>query len=150
MTASGSSHPTDPTAADRVRDSGWRSRPATALIVALNLGVSAGYWALEAASPSVGNALEPWLWNTPRLVTERLWLWQLVTANFVHRGVLHLALGGHGTDRQAAPGFSDVVELAELAQIDHHGGAREPHAEQRHQTLPPGQDLGLALVGLKQ
>jgi len=78
-----------PPASDPAR-AGWRASPACTLVVAANLVVFAFERALPLAAPGVGT--EAWLWNTPPLVTGRLWLWQLLTANFVHAGVVHLAV----------------------------------------------------------
>jgi membrane associated rhomboid family serine protease len=70
----------------------WWLPPATALLAAATLAVSAFSWGLEAFSPPWGATLRLWLWNDPRLVVERGWLWQLLSANFVHSGVLHLGV----------------------------------------------------------
>jgi len=68
----------------------WRAAPACTLVVAANLVVFAFERALAIFAPHVGT--EAWLWNTPPLVTGRLWLWQLVTASFVHAGLVHLGV----------------------------------------------------------
>jgi membrane associated rhomboid family serine protease len=78
-----------PTAFARAH-AGWRAAPACALLVVANLAVFASERALAVAAPRVGT--EAWLWNTPPLVTGRLWLWQLVTAGFVHAGIVHLGV----------------------------------------------------------
>jgi membrane associated rhomboid family serine protease len=64
--------------------------PACASLAALCVAVFAFERAFAAAVPGAGT--EAWLWNTPPLVTERLWLWQLLTASFVHAGPAHLAV----------------------------------------------------------
>jgi membrane associated rhomboid family serine protease len=69
---------------------GWRAAPATLCFVAANLAVFAFERALLLLSPGVGT--EAWLWNTPPLVTGRLFLWQILTASFVHGGWLHLGV----------------------------------------------------------
>jgi membrane associated rhomboid family serine protease len=59
-------------------------------VVGASLAVFAFERALAVMAPGFGT--EAWLWNTPPLVTGRLWLWQLVTASFVHAGLVHLGV----------------------------------------------------------
>ena len=68
----------------------WRPPPACTFVVGANLAVFALERALAAVAPQVGT--EAWLWNTPPLVTEQLRLWQILTASFVHAGLVHLAV----------------------------------------------------------
>ena len=90
MRAEASEVPAASPAASNPARAWWRTRPACTLVVAANLAVFAFERALAVAAPHVGT--EAWLWNTPPLVTQRLWLWQVVTANFVHAGLLHLGV----------------------------------------------------------
>jgi membrane associated rhomboid family serine protease len=68
----------------------WRAPPACAGFAAANLAVFALERALAVMAPGFGT--EAWIWNTPPLVTRKLWLWQLLTANFVHAGLVHLGV----------------------------------------------------------
>ena len=64
--------------------------PATLLLVGVTLAGFAAEPLLAWLRPGFG--LEAWLWNTPLLVRERLYLWQPLTANFVHGSILHLGV----------------------------------------------------------
>ncbi len=44
------------------------------------------------APPRLGRTVRHILSNTPHLVTHELWLWQTLTANFIHNGFVHLAI----------------------------------------------------------
>jgi rhomboid protease GluP len=62
------------------------------IVVSLTVGVHVGMLWLTAISPEAGYSLHKLLWNNPHLVIERMWLWQVFTANFVHHGIIHLAM----------------------------------------------------------
>ena len=65
---------------------------ATATLLFLNVATFAALWGVRAMSPRAGQAVHHVLWNSPPLVTDRLWLWQIITANFVHSGIIHLSV----------------------------------------------------------
>jgi len=65
---------------------------ATTTIAALTLAFSTLCFLLAAISPQVGQVAQQWFSNSPHLVTEELWLWQPLTANFVHSGIIHLGV----------------------------------------------------------
>jgi membrane associated rhomboid family serine protease len=79
-----------PAADEPTRQPWWRAAPACSLVVAATLAVFAFERALPLFAPQVGT--EAWLWNTPPLVTQRLFVWQVLTASFVHAGPLHLGV----------------------------------------------------------
>ncbi|MEE9296663.1 MAG: rhomboid family intramembrane serine protease [Phycisphaerae bacterium] len=61
-------------------------------IVAVNVLVHVAGIMVQRVWPSYSATWQLYLWNSPRLVTERFYLWQLLTANFVHSGILHLSI----------------------------------------------------------
>lgn len=69
-----------------------RQSPATMTIAAVLVLTFAGLWAGHAAYPRVAGVVDRALWNTPSLVIDELWLWQVFTANFVHNGIVMLAV----------------------------------------------------------
>ena len=70
----------------------WSTAPATVTIVSLNLLIFALPLFLGGSFPGIHRAFGHILWNTPRLVRDDLYLWQLITANFVHTGPIHLSV----------------------------------------------------------
>ena len=70
----------------------WSTAPATATIASLNVMIFAFPLLLGGTFPEIHRVLGHILWNTPRLVREDLYLWQLITANFVHTGPIHLSI----------------------------------------------------------
>ena len=81
----------DESIADRHHDRPWwSSAPATAIIVLLNVIIFALPLLLGGTFPAIHRVVGQAFWNTPRLVREDLHLWQLITANFVHTGPIHL------------------------------------------------------------
>lgn len=70
----------------------WPNAPATAAVVSLNVLILALPLFFWGSFPSIHRALGHILWNTPRLVRDDLQLWQLITANFVHTGPIHLSI----------------------------------------------------------
>ncbi len=64
----------------------------TAVIAALTVATWTTCLVLTLNAPEVGQVAQRWLSNSPRQVVEHLWLWQLVTANFLHLGIFHLGV----------------------------------------------------------
>jgi membrane associated rhomboid family serine protease len=62
------------------------------LILCANAGMFIFLTLLEQLFPRMAEVIEPALWNTPRLVRQELHLWQPLTANFVHSGIVHLSV----------------------------------------------------------
>src|SRR6266508_86182 len=56
------------------------------------------------------------------------------------------ALAGHGAQADYAVLFPDVRQARDRVQVDERGGPAQAEVEERHQALPPGQELGLAAV----
>ncbi len=61
-------------------------------IVSINVLIHVTGLIIQHTAPRLSASWQLYLWNSPRLVVERYYLWQLVTANFVHSGVLHLSI----------------------------------------------------------
>lgn len=70
----------------------WSTAPATATVVSLNVMIFAFPLLLGGTFPEIHRVFGHVLWNTPKLVRDDLQLWQLITANFVHAGPVHLSV----------------------------------------------------------
>ena len=66
------------------------------------------------------------------------------------RRALCRALPRHRADGDLAVLFADVVECFHAVEVDDHRRARQPHIQQRDQTLPAGEQLPLGPVGVQQ
>jgi len=81
------------TSADPASDAPRMSRTwASVAIVAVNLLVFACLLALDIVSPRSAHTVHHVMSNSPHLVMEKLWIWQMLTANFVHSGFIHVAI----------------------------------------------------------
>ena len=66
--------------------------PVAAAVVVVPILVFIATWLLTSISPHASHSMETILANSPPLVRERLWLWQLLTASFLHTNAAHLLL----------------------------------------------------------
>lgn len=76
----------------RPRRSGWQLAPATYVLTGINIAVYL-LMVLRGVSPTAptGEALLPWGANASDLVLQHGQWWRLITAAFVHSGIIHLA-----------------------------------------------------------
>ena len=63
-----------------------------AAVVVIPILVFITTWLLTSISPHASHLIQTILSNSPPLVRERLWLWQLLTASFLHTNAAHLLL----------------------------------------------------------
>ena len=63
-----------------------------AAVVVIPILVFITTWLLTSISPHASHSIQTILSNSPPLVRERLWLWQLLTASFLHTNAAHLLL----------------------------------------------------------
>ena len=82
----------EPSVELRHDQSWWSSAPATAIVASLNVMIFALPLLLGGVFPNIHRVFGQILWNTPKLVRENLHLWQVITANFVHAGPIHLSI----------------------------------------------------------
>jgi membrane associated rhomboid family serine protease len=74
-------------------DTASNPRPYGAIVIAASTAAcSIAFWILEALAPDESEELRRFLWNSPSLVVLDGWVWQLVTANFLHRDLVPLGV----------------------------------------------------------
>ncbi len=66
--------------------------PVATAVAVIPILVFVATWLLASIAPHASHLIQTILSNSPPLVRERLWLWQLLTASFLHTNAAHLLL----------------------------------------------------------